>query len=261
MANLGFQLATVRLINARHTGFTDAFADCAGPHETGARWRQQHRWRRQRKRRPPLSTYTSSTEGAGTWKRTIYVVLRRSRLHFTQRGLTRCVCFAPEARKHDNPFGHQTRGQNIGKGLRKSGWFLVHPISLRNFGFLNLIFCRLGYSILVKRSISPSGYSGVRSTNPNGTLCKYGYERAWLLTRFRLFKTNYLTKISHVCPYGPENDTSKRTYLRKYMVSGNGLLVRQNTTGRVVPQFPDPLRPQQIRSNQYRQSFKRTFDN
>jgi len=49
------------------------------------------------------------------------------------------ACFGPKARTHDNPFGHLTRGQNVGKGLRKCGWLLVRPIFLRISWFLN--FC------------------------------------------------------------------------------------------------------------------------
>jgi len=43
--------------------------------------------------------------------------MRRSRRHLTWRVLTRSACFGPSARKHDNPFGHATKGQNDGKGL------------------------------------------------------------------------------------------------------------------------------------------------
>jgi len=63
--------------------------------------------------------------------------LRRSWRHLTRRVLTRSACFGPKARKHDNPFGHLTNGQNVGKGLRKSGWFLVRPIFLRFSWFLD----------------------------------------------------------------------------------------------------------------------------
>ena len=56
--------------------------------------------------------------------------LRRSRRHLTQRVLTRSACFGSKAR-NDNPLGHLTKGQNVGKGLRKSGRF--------SFGFLILV--------------------------------------------------------------------------------------------------------------------------
>jgi len=63
--------------------------------------------------------------------------LRRSRRHLTRIVLTRSACFGSKARKHDNAFGHLTKGQNVGKGLRKSGWFLGRPIFLRILGFLD----------------------------------------------------------------------------------------------------------------------------
>ena len=49
--------------------------------------------------------------------------LWRSRRHHTRRVLTRSACFGPKARKHDNPFGHLTKGQNVWKGLREVGGF------------------------------------------------------------------------------------------------------------------------------------------
>jgi hypothetical protein len=73
-AKLSFQPAAVRPINDGRTGFKDVFADYAGPRETGARRRRRHKQRRQRQQWPPVSTYTSSTEGAAAWKRGIYVV-------------------------------------------------------------------------------------------------------------------------------------------------------------------------------------------
>jgi hypothetical protein len=52
--------------------------------------------------------------------------------------------FLFQVRKHDNPFGHLTRGQNVGKDLRKSWWFVVLPIFLRLFGFFILVIRRFG---------------------------------------------------------------------------------------------------------------------
>ena len=57
--------------------------------------------------------------------------LRRSWHHLTRSVLTRSACFGPKARKHDNPFGHLTKGQNVGEGLWKTAWFLVRPMFLR----------------------------------------------------------------------------------------------------------------------------------
>ena len=48
---------------------------------------------------------------------------RRLRRHLTRRVMTASACLGPKARKHDNPFGRLTIGQNDGKRLRKSGWF------------------------------------------------------------------------------------------------------------------------------------------
>ena len=61
--------------------------------------------------------------------------LQRSQRHLTRRVLTRSACFGSKARKHENPFGHLTKGRNDRKGHRKSGWFLVRPIFLRFLGF------------------------------------------------------------------------------------------------------------------------------
>ena len=52
--------------------------------------------------------------------------LRRLRRHLTRRVLTGSAFFGPKARKHDNPFGHLTNGQNDGKGPREKWvafWF------------------------------------------------------------------------------------------------------------------------------------------
>jgi len=72
--NIGFQSAAVRPINAGHTGIQKTFAGHAEPNEPGARSRQRHNGRRQRKRRPSVSAYTSSTEGVAAWKRATHVV-------------------------------------------------------------------------------------------------------------------------------------------------------------------------------------------
>jgi len=42
---------------------------------------------------------------------------RRLRLHLTRRILTASACLGPKARRHNNPFGRLTIGQNDRKGI------------------------------------------------------------------------------------------------------------------------------------------------
>jgi len=62
---------------------------------------------------------------------------RRLRRQFTRRILTTSACLGPKARTHDNPFGRLTKGQNDGKGPKKSGWFFGSSDVLALFCFLD----------------------------------------------------------------------------------------------------------------------------
>ena len=80
--------------------------------------------------RRPLPTICVGKRTAG--------VRRRLRRHLGPRVPTASACLGPKARKHDNPFGRLTNGQNDGKGFRKSGCFFVPSHVLAMFRFHDL---------------------------------------------------------------------------------------------------------------------------
>jgi hypothetical protein len=62
---------------------------------------------------------------------------RRLQRHLTRRVLTAAAWEGPKARKHDNPIGRLTVGQNDEKGRRKSWWFFGSSHVLALFWFLD----------------------------------------------------------------------------------------------------------------------------
>ena len=136
--------------------------------EPDARWRRQHSRRRRWRWRPPVSTYTTSTEGVAVRKRAIYVVATPPSADHgvISRGMfwRVFVCFGQK-------LGNMTKEENPAKGLRKSGWwfFFIVFLLLLDFGhqpsFDTCIW-------LTDRSAIPD-YSDVRFWHPNGTLCTF----------------------------------------------------------------------------------------